>query len=185
MLLVPNAGSSLSGLLFVYILARCTAMYNLEFSRRQSVVVYFASAVLLMVLACVLFYATRNALAPKEAQRIVFQLYAYCNPLIVAMAAALFFFVRSFPVKYYLWLNRILSANLFIYLFTQGVGLIDYHSLTTLLFTQPLLFVGYVMSIVLIALLAGHIVSFISRGIVSAGLIAVKSIRVIKLIDKL
>jgi hypothetical protein len=184
-LLVPNAGSNLLGLLFVYILARCAAMYKIEFSRQRCVVVYMASAVLLTIMACVLFYATRNSLAPKDTQRLVFQLYAYCNPMIVVMAAALFFFVRSFSAKYCSWLNLLLSANLFVYLFTQGVGLINYHSIASMLFTQPLLFVGYIAAVVLMALFAGYIISYISKGIVRLGMFLIKKTPVAKIINEI
>lgn len=165
-LLASNAGSSFLGLLFVYILARFVAINKLSLSRGKAIILFVGSLVITTCLASVLYYGLRGRLDPVYAQRIVFQVYAYCNPLIVVMAVSLFFFVISYTPRTIPWLNILLKTNLFIYLFTQGVGLFSYKDLAEMLHESPLKYLGVAGVIIIGALLVGHVIAFVAYWLV-------------------
>ena len=164
-LLVSCAGSSFIGLLFVYVLARFMEMNKITLSRTHASLLYVSSLFLMTLVSCILFYGLRGYLNPVHTQRIVFQVFAYCNPFVVIMAVAIFFFVLSFPPRTIVWLNVLLKTNLFIYLFTQGVGVISYKKLAVLFCEQPFLYVKDALLIILGALLVGHIVVILTNWI--------------------
>lgn len=106
---------------------------------------------------------------PAYAQRIVFQVYAYCNPLIVTMAVCLCFIVMSFRPRTIPWLNTLLKTNLFIYLITQGVGLCSYKELARMLYDNPLQYISLTGLIIIGSLLVGHVISFAAYWMVRIG----------------
>lgn len=161
LLLVPNAGSSFIGLLFVYVLARYMAMNKLSLSKKKASLLFIGSLVFTTCVACALYYGLRGHLESLYAQRIVFQVYAYCNPLIVMMAVSLFFIVVSYTPRTIPWLNTLLKTNLFIYLFTQGVGLFSYNELARMLYDNPIQYICVSGLIIIGSLLAGHIIAFV------------------------
>lgn len=166
LLLVPNAGSSFIGLLFVYVLARYMAMNKLSLSKKRASILFIGSLVVTTCIACAAYYGLRDHMNPIYAQRIIFQVYAYCNPLIVVMAVCLFFLAFSFQPRTISWLNTLLKTNLFIYLFSQGVGLFSYKDLARLLCDDPVKYIGLSGLIIMGALLAGHVITFIAFGVV-------------------
>ena len=177
LLLASNAGSSFIGLLFIYVLARYMAMNNLSLSKRRAGVLFVGALVITTCVACALYYGLRGHLDPKYAQRIVFQVYAYCNPLIVTMAVCLFFFVLSFQPRTIPWLNSLLKTNLFIYLFTQGVGLVSYRDMATMLRESPVQYIGVAGLIIVASLLAGHVIAFVAYWMVRGGEIVIERSR--------
>ncbi len=174
--LVSNAGSSFAGLLFIYVLARYMAMNNLSLSKRNACLLFVGSLVITTCVACALFYGLREHMNPVYAQRIVFQVYAYCNPLIVMMAVCLFFFALSFQPRTVRWLNTLLKTNLFIYLFTQGVGIVSYKDMATMLRENPIQYTAVAGLIIFASLLAGHIISFAAYWMVRGGEMVFKRI---------
>lgn len=166
LLLVPNAGSSFIGLLFVYVLARYMAMNKLSLSKKRASIFFIGSLVITTCIACAAYYGLRDHMNPMYAQRIIFQVYAYCNPLIVTMAVCLFFLALSFQPRTISWLNTLLKTNLFIYLFTQGVGLFSYKELVQMLCDDPLQYICVAGLIIIGALLVGHVIAFVTYWLV-------------------
>ena len=158
-ILVSCAGSSFVGLLFMYVLARYMAMIKFSMSKKKACILFASSLIFLTCVACVLYYGLRGRMNPEYAQRIIFQIFAYCNPLIVIMAVSLFFYVLSHKLWTNKWINILLKPNLFIYLFTAGIS---YRVLIELFNNSPWRFIEFTTLILLGALIMGHIIVFLT-----------------------
>ena len=55
----------------------------------------------------------------KSLSKLIFPLLGYANPLVIVMSVSLFYVVKNLPDLKNAILNKILSANLFIYLITE------------------------------------------------------------------
>lgn len=115
-----NAGSSLMGLVFVYLLGRYFNKYGCC-NQKKSLQMYISSFGGLFVLLLVLYYIM-NIANVNGGLKVILYLLGFINPLIVTMAACVFFVVNQMPVWRNRYVNKIVSANLFIYLFTEGMG---------------------------------------------------------------
>ncbi len=78
------------------------------------------------------------------------------------MAMSIFFYVKSLKPYTNRGLNKLLTANLFIYLITSSIGVIDYKLFATLLDRNILYFVVWVLAVLIGCLIIGHIVILVS-----------------------
>lgn len=115
-----NAGSSLVGLIFVYLLGRYFNMYG-TWNRIKFWKSYLCSLCILCFLLFACFYSL-HMVNHEKALKVILYLLGFINPLIVMMAACIFFIVYQLPIWKNKFINRLVSANLFIYLFTEGMG---------------------------------------------------------------
>lgn len=113
-----STGSSLLGLLFVYLVARYLAIYKVELTLRRSLALLAVSTILLFTLT----YTVHITGHTKYSWVLLW----YCNPLIILQAIALFFTVRAFR-QTHIWIFNWVGAHCFaIYLFTECFGQIQY-----------------------------------------------------------
>ena len=113
-----STGSSLLGLLFVYLVARYLAIYKVELTLRRSFALLAVSTILLFTLT----YTVHITGHTKYSWVLLW----YCNPLIILQAIALFFTVRAFR-QTHIWIFNWVGAHCFaIYLFTECFGQIQY-----------------------------------------------------------
>lgn len=165
--LLPNSGSSFMGLLMVYQLGR--------YAKRQSwggnyfvgkpICLYAISFITLFVCIVGIYY-TSMFTGHKSLSKLIFPLLGYSNPLVIAMSVSLFYIVKNLPEIKNTILNKILSANLFIYLITEAGGFVSYQKLANEFDSN--LFIGFCHSIIIIVscMLAGHVILKISKLII-------------------
>ena len=115
-----NAGSSLLGLTFVYLLGRYLNKYGC-FDKRKSIRFYLCSFVGLFSLLLSIYFAMEVSDNDKGL-KVILYLLGFINPLIVIMAVCIFFLVHQMAAWKNKCVNKLISANLFIYLFTEGMG---------------------------------------------------------------
>lgn len=162
--LLSNCGSSFMGLLMVYLLGR--------YAKRQSwggnyfvgkpICLYVISFVTLFVCIVGIYYISMFT-GHKSLSKLIFPLLGYSNPLVIAMSVSLFYIVKNLPEIKNTILNKILSANLFIYLITEVGGFVSYQKLANEFDSN--LFIGFCHSIIIIVscMLAGHVILKISK----------------------
>ena len=162
--LLPNSGSSFMGLLMVYLLGR--------YAKRQSwggnyfvgkpICLYAISFITLFVCIVGIYY-TSMFTGHKSFSKLIFPLLGYSNPLVIAMSVSLFYIVKNLPEIKNTILNKILSANLFIYLITEVGGFVSYQKLANEFDSN--LFIGFCHSLIIIVscMLAGHVILKISK----------------------
>ena len=82
---------------------------------------------------------------------------------VIAMSVSLFYVVKNLPDLKNAILNKILSANLFIYLITEVGGFVSYQKIANEFDSNP--YIGFCHSIFIIVscLLAGHVILEISK----------------------
>lgn len=117
----PNSGSSFFGLAFMYLLGRYFHEYGIKDIRilKSVKTTYILCLICLFGILCFSFYFLGN-LGIHKAQKAVFYLMGFSNPLIVIMAICLFFITLNLPIRKNKYLNKMLAPNIFIYLFTEG-----------------------------------------------------------------
>lgn len=164
--LVPNAGSDFIGVLFVYMLSRLMSIKKVRISQSLAIIVFLSCAFALAALLCASFYGFREVFSQSMTQRLTFQLFSYCNPLVVAMAVALFYITINLPARNNKLINFILRPSLFIYLFTQGVAFVNYKNLATIFVDEPAKYIARFVIIVVASLSVGHIIILCTRWIV-------------------
>ena len=162
--LLSNCGSSFMGLLMVYLLGR--------YAKRQSwggnyfvgkpICLYVISFVTLFVCIVGIYYISMFT-GHKSLSKLIFPLLGYSNPLVIAMSVSLFYIVKNLPDIKNTILNKILSANLFIYLITEVGGFVSYQKLANEFDSN--LFIGFCHSFIIIVscMLAGHVILKISK----------------------
>lgn len=179
-LLVPNAGSNILGGVLLYILGRYMGLNKIAFRKVVSVRIFIICAVVLTIMSSISFYGLES-ISPKFAQRVAFQWFSYENPLVIMMALSLFFYVKSFPPFTNNYLNRILSTNIFIYLITSSVGIIDYKVFASLMDNNLLYFCLAVIIVLIGCLLAGHIITIMCNALIKCLLLLWKYVYVLLL----
>lgn len=99
----------------------------------------------------------------KSLSKLIFPLLGYANPLVIVMSVSLFYVVKNLPDLENAILNKILSANLFIYLITEVGGFVSYQKIANEFDSNP--YIGFCHSIFIIVscLLAGHVILKISK----------------------
>lgn len=162
--LLSNCGSNFMGLLMVYLLGR--------YAKRQSwggnyfvgkpICLYVISFVTLFVCIVGIYYISMFT-GHKSLSKLIFPLLGYSNPLDIAMSVSLFYIVKNLPEIKNTILNKILSANLFIYLITEVGGFVSYQKLANEFDSN--LFFGFCHSLIIIVscMLAGHVILKISK----------------------
>lgn len=161
LLIYPNQGSNLKGLIFVYLLARYLKTNGCAFlSLKRSIITYLISFSLLFLGICVIYYISNKYEAIILA-KLIFPFLGYANPFIIAMAVTLFFIVKSIPSYSNRFLNKILKSNLFIYLITEIDSFVSYKNLA-LEFSENFAFAVFrSLMIIILCLLVGHIIIYI------------------------
>ena len=165
--LVPNAGSDFIGVLFMYMLSRLMSVKKVWIPQSSAVMMVLMCVLGLTVLLCASFYGYGAILSRSMTQRLTFQLFSYCNPLVIAMAVALFYITINLPAKKNKLINYILRPSLFIYLFTQGVAFVNYNNLAAMFIDEPVVYVMWFVIIVVVSLSLGHIVMYCSQLVVN------------------
>lgn len=163
-ILVPNAGSSFFGGVFMYILGRYCKKYNIRFSRRQSLKYFFVCAFAISLLSYV-SYAAISIYSLQMAQRMAFQWFGYSNPLVILMAVSMFFYVLALPEFSSKYINSFLSSSIFIYLFTSSCCFVNYTDFALLYKEEIIKFLVLMCGSILACVVVGHIIMLMSRAI--------------------
>ena len=158
--LSTNTGSSFYGLLYIYILARYLKNINFNPQLKKLALAYCTSFILLWAIC---FGA--STLSGKYAELSFISL-SYNNPLIIIMAAALFFIVKGLRPTYSELLNRLFSSVISIYLITEGIGAPLYKYLESMMCKNMLIGVLLVLLIAIACLIIGCIITYIFNTIV-------------------
>ncbi len=169
-LLYSNQGSSLIGLLMIYLIGRYIRILNWggQFGKSRTLKIYLLSFVLLLASLLAIYYVSQVSNKASLA-KLIFPFLGYANPLIIAMAVSLFFMVKNLPVYTNRYLNKLLSANLFIYLITEIGVFVSYQQIAEE-FSQRLGFaLIHSLFVILSCLLAGHIIMFVVALLVENG----------------
>ncbi len=120
---------------------------------------FLVSFALLLTSLLVMYYASQ-LLHKGSIAKLIFPFLGYANPLIVAMAVSLFLMVKSLPAHVYNFLNKFLSANIFIYLLTEVGVFVSYKQLASE-FGQSLGFaLIHSFIVIVLCLLAGQVLMF-------------------------
>lgn len=114
----PNAGSSLIGIIFMYLLGRYFKEHGV-WRVSKSIALYISSFLVLYIFLLLGYYVLEYSVFSK-AQKAVFYFMGFANPLIIVMAVCLFFMTLQLPIWKNKTLNNVLSPNLFVYLITEG-----------------------------------------------------------------
>lgn len=128
----------------------------------KPICLYAISFVTLFVCIVGIYYISMFT-GHKSLSKLIFPLLGYSNPLVIAMSVSLFYIVKNLPEIKNTILNKILSANLFIYLITEVGGFVSYQKLANEFDSN--LFIGFCHSIIIIVscMLAGHVILKISK----------------------
>ena len=162
--LLPNRGSSFMGLLMIYLLGRYAKLRigGGNCLARKPICLYAISFITLFVGIVGIYYISIFT-GHKSLSKLIFPLLGYANPLVIVMSVSLFYVVKNLPDLKNAILNKILSANLFIYLITEVGGFVSYQKIANEFDSNP--FIGFCHSIFIIVscLLAGHVILKISK----------------------
>lgn len=114
-----NAGSSLFGLIFIYLLGRYLKIYGIGCLRKIRWIYLFSFVCFFgtMLTAYELFSLS----GMMQRQKLIFTFMGFSNPLIVVMAVCIFCFFLKLPVWENRKVNTMVAPCLFIYLITEGV----------------------------------------------------------------
>lgn len=160
LLVYPNQGSDLKGLIFVYLLARYLKTNDSVFcSLKRTTIIYLISFSMLFLGICVIYYIS-NKYNAVILGKFIFSLLGYANPLIIVMAVSLFFIVKNIPSYSNNCLNKILKSNLFIYLITEIGCFVSYKNLANEISDNFILAVFHCLMIIAICMLVGHIIIY-------------------------
>lgn len=165
----PNSGSSFFGLAFMYLLGRYFHEYGINdcLISKNIKKTYILCLICLFGILCFSFYFL-GYLRIHKAQKIVFYLMGFSNPLIVIMAVCLFFITLRFPIRKNKYLNKILAPNLFIYLLTEGfMGGQIYKKIAIVFENDKCIGCMLFVSVLIICLLIGHIIQNLTKHILN------------------
>lgn len=115
-----NAGSSLMGVVFVYLLGRYFKQHGV-WNYNKSRLCYLISLIAFFVITMSVYYISCIS-GKKSILKLIFYFMGYANPLIIVMAISIFFIVLHQRVWENKVVNKLLAANLFIYLITESFG---------------------------------------------------------------
>lgn len=174
--LYQNQGSNLVGLIMVYLLARLLrgGFWGGTLTTINAIKIYTTSFILLFCSIVSIYYGA-DLIHVTSAKKMIFPLLSYANPLNILMAVSLFYIVRNIPQHSSPLLNKILSANLFIYLITEIGGFVSYQDLAVVFDRNFGLAVLYSFGIIITCLGIGYIVMMLVSMIVKNVLNIVKN----------
>ncbi len=160
------AGSSLMGLIFVYLLGRYIKEYGMGYFRRYKAV-YICSLMGLFVLLLAVYYLLPLVGVPMhEAQQMTWCLLGFANPFIVVMAVCAFLFFINLPVWRNHRINAMLYPSIFVYLITEFTGMRLYKAMADSFDKNPAWGGGIFISVLIGCLLIGSIIQFVVRKVV-------------------
>lgn len=156
-----NAGSSLFGLVFVYLLGRYLKTYRIGCLGKIKWI-YLFSFVCFFGIALAA-YELFPLLGLVKGQKYIFTFMGFSNPLIIIMAVCIFCFFLKLPVWENRRVNAMLAPSLFIYLITEGIsGGAIYKMIANVFEKYPLGAIGIFISILLGCLFVGYVVQIIT-----------------------
>lgn len=159
---VPDSGSSLMGLLYIYLLGRYMALYNLEENYSLKVMLSTYVLCFFTLWGAITFFST----LPGTAGRMAYYVLGYNNPLITIMAVLIFFIIRKVKSTYSRVVNCCCANVLSIYLITEGIGGELYKSFVRLIdnnpFTGNILVVLFVVSCLIVGGVLNYLFAFLS-----------------------
>lgn len=150
-------------------------MGNYKMGKRLSMILFGTCAVCLAVLLGIVY-----VIYPK----LTFIILNYNNPLIMIMAASLFFFVKDLKPRCSNGVNVMLRPVLFIYLITDGIYVPLYETLATGLEKNPLAYIGICLCVLIFCLAIGHIIMRVTTRIVTGLLQLSPMVKLQNYIDK-
>lgn len=176
LVLYQNQGSNLVGLIMVYLLARLLRerFWGGIFTMRNSIKIYASSFILLFSSIIAIYYGA-DLIHLASAKKMIFPLLSYANPLNILMAVSLFYIVKNIPQYSNSLLNKILSANLFIYLITEIGGFVSYQDIAVLFDRSFGLAMLYSFGIIIACLGIGYLIMMLVSMIVKKVLYIVKN----------
>ena len=152
--LLDNGGSNFLGLLTIFLIARYFKIYSILLSKKIVVLIYLFSGLLLTLLL---------VLANSYCPVLTFKLLNYNTPLIMLMAiSSSLFFIKLKPL-YNKKINIILSSCLYIYLFTDGLGVLFYKFVQSCFINSYLMGVAVVVMSIIVCLLMGLFIDRLSE----------------------
>lgn len=152
--LLDNGGSNFLGLLTIFLIARYFKIYSILLSKKIVVFIYLFSGLLLTLLL---------VLANSYCPVLTFKLLNYNTPLIMLMAiSSSLFFIKLKPL-YNKKINKILSSCLYIYLFTDGLGVLFYKFVQSCFINSYLMGVAVVVMSIIVCLLMGLFIDRLSE----------------------
>lgn len=116
-----------------------------------------------------MIYYVSQLLHKTSLAKLIFPILGYANPLVIAMSVALFFMVRNLPVYTNSFLNKLLSANLFIYLITEIGAFVSYQQLANEFDQSFCSALVHSVAIVVSCVLAGQVIMFVVALLVENG----------------
>lgn len=161
------AGSSLEGLIFVYLLGRYIREYGIGCFRRYKTIYLCSLAGLFALLLTTYYLLPMTGVPASVAQRAVVCLTGFSNPFIVVMAVCIFLYFINLPVWRNKTVNAMLYPSIFIYLITEFVGMRLYRDVIADNFDKNPALGGVIFISVLIGcLVIGSIIQFVVRKVV-------------------
>lgn len=151
-----SCGSTLSALLFVYLLGRYMNKYKVHLSTKISIIIFLLSFLCLVVVS-LLFYMMGNSSNNKYVATFPFWfISSYNNPFTLAMSICLFYIAKNFPMYQNKLLNKMISSCLFIYLITEGFYTV-YGRIAKIFVQNPFLSCFLSLFILAACLIFGHV----------------------------
>ncbi len=160
-----GAGYSFQGFITIYLTGRYCSIYGIKPTTKTIIKLYPACFIALFILSVTIieWLPTR--------QFYQFVLMAYANILITIMAICMFFIVNTIKPTHNTTINKCLKSNLFIYLFTEGIGVSLYKSVISIFQSNILLGIGSTMAIIVCSLLVGGVLQNIASKICETSLV--------------
>ena len=141
---------------------------------QNSIKIYAASFILLFSCVSAIYYGA-DLIHLASAKKMIFPLLSYAYPLNILMAVSLFYIVKNIPQYSNSLLNKILSANLFIYLITEIGGFVSYQDIAALFDRSFGLAMLYSFGIIIACLGIGYLIMMLVSMIVKKVLYIVKN----------
>lgn len=154
-----NVGSSLFGLIFVYLLGRYLKIYGIGFLWKVRWIYLFSFVCFFGTMLAA--YELFPLFGMERGRKLIFTFMGFSNPLIVAMAVCIFCFFLKLPVWENRKVNALVGPCLFIYLITEGWG--GYGMVANELINRPIVAIGMFVLMLFGCLLVGHIVQWMTR----------------------
>lgn len=161
---LPNAGSDVLGILFVYLLGQYMNKYKVI--TRKKAIYSYAFAFVTMFFVLVLINQLSLFLHKEGINKAIWIILGYSNPLIILMAISMFYLVYESSPYFNKRLNVLLSGNLFIYLLTDGTSLVNYKRIVSELENSLVYGGAFCLLIILGSLLVGYVVIKLSYYII-------------------
>lgn len=169
-LLYQNQGSSLEGLIFIYLLARYIRIskWGGKLTLAKAARIYCLSFALLFIMILTIFYVAQISHKVSLA-KLIFPILGYANPLIVSMAVSIFYMILRLPERGNRYVNKILSANLFIYLITEIGVFVSYRQIALEFESSTMVALFRSLSIIIACMLIGHVIMYVVSLLINIG----------------